>query len=63
MHILNIKDHPDRFLLEFIIWMTDFQHKKILSSKNLYIDGTFHVPKDFYQLLVILYNDDVTAKR
>ena len=61
-HIINLKSHPERFLLEFIIWMTDFQHKKIISSKHLYIDRTFHVPKNFYQLIIILYYDELTNK-
>ena len=62
-HITNLKSYPEEFLLEFIIWMTDFQHKKIISSKHLYIDGTFHVPKNFYQLIIILYYGELTNKR
>ena len=33
---------------------------RLRSSKNIFIDGTFHHPPGFYQLLIIMYKDIIT---
>ena len=43
---------------EHFIFISNFQITKILTSKHLYIDGTFLKPKGFTELIIILYHDD-----
>lgn len=46
--------------LEYIIWANSENLKRIKVSKNLFVDGTFHHPPEFYQLLIIMYKDVIT---
>lgn len=46
--------------LEYIIWGNDENIKRINKSKHFYIDATFHHPKDFKQLLILMYKDIIT---
>ena len=46
--------------LEYIIWANDENIQRIRKSNHLYIDGTFHHPKEFKQLLIIMYKDIIT---
>ena len=48
---------------EHIIFMSPFQIRRIAKSKHLYFDCTFVYPKEFMQLIVILYFDDDIQKR
>ena len=34
---------------------------RLKASKHLFIDGTFHHPPDFYQMLIIMYKDIITG--
>jgi len=45
---------------EYIIWANDENIKRIRKSNHLYIDCTFHHPKEFKQLLIIMYKDIIT---
>ena len=47
--------------LEYIIWGNEENLKRMRKSKHLYIDGTFHHPKDFKHLLIIMYKDIITS--
>ena len=47
--------------LEYIIWGNAENIMRIKASKNLFIDGTFHHPPDFYQMLIIMYKDIITG--
>ena len=46
--------------LEYIIWVNDENLHRIRKSRHLYIDGTFHHPKEFNQMLIIMYKDIIT---
>ena len=46
---------------EFIIWCNDENLNRIRKSKNIFIDGTFHHPPGFYQLIIIMYKDIITG--
>ena len=48
-------------LLEYIIWGNIENIMRLKASKNLFIDGTFHHPPDFYQMLIIMYKDIITG--
>ena len=43
---------------EHFIFISNFQIRKICTSKHLYIDGTFIKPKGFTELIIILYHDE-----
>ena len=44
-------------ILEYIIWGNDENIKRIRKSNYLYIDGTFHHPPEYQQLLItVFYN-------
>ena len=43
--------------LEYIIWANDENLQRIRKSFHLYIDETFHHPKDFKQMIIIMYKD------
>ena len=45
---------------EYIIWANDENIKRIRKSKHYYLDGTFHHPKEFKQLLILMYKDIIT---
>ena len=46
--------------LEYVIWANSENILRLKVSKNLFIDATFHHPKEFYQLLIIMYKDIIT---
>ena len=41
--------------LEYIIWRNEENLKRLRKSKHFYIDETFHHPKEFKQLLILMY--------
>ena len=45
---------------EFIIWAFEENIKRIRKPKYFYIDGTFHHPPEFKQLLIKMYKDIIT---
>ena len=51
------------FLHEHIIYCSDYFIKKLRLATHWYIDGTFVVPPNFKQLIVILYREDFSGKR
>ena len=46
---------------EYIIWGNNENISRMRQSKNFFIDGTFHHPQEFKQLLVIMYKDIITG--
>ena len=46
-----------RLKLEYFIWGNDFFVNRCRLSSNIFIDGTFHIPPKFTQLLIIMYYD------
>ena len=51
------------FLHEHIIYCSAYFIKKLRTATHWYIDGTFIVPPNFKQMIVILYRDDISGKR
>ena len=49
-------------LLEYIIWGNDENISRLRLSKNYFIDGTFHHPPEFKQLLIIMYRDIISSQ-
>ena len=46
---------------EYIIWGNNENIIRMRQSKNYFIDGTFHHPPDFTQLLIIMYKDIISG--
>ena len=46
---------------EYIIWGNNENISRMRQSKNFFIDGTFHHPEDFKQLMLIMYKDIITG--
>ena len=46
--------------LEYIIWGNAENIMRLKVTKNLFIDGTFHHPPGYYQLIIIMYKDIIT---
>ena len=46
---------------EYIIWGNNENILRMRQSKNYFIDGTFHHPPDFTQLLIIMYKDIISG--
>ena len=40
-----------------IIWMSNFNIKRIRYSNHYYLDGTYIATKEFYQILILMYYD------
>ena len=58
---LGFKENTTTLLInEFIIWTIEENIKRIRKAKYFYIDGTFHHPPEFKQLLIIMYKDIIT---
>ena len=47
-------------LLDYIIWANNENISRIRISNVLFLDGTFHHPKEYKQLLVLMFNDLIT---
>lgn len=47
---------------EFFIWASDFLILRTRDSEYLKINSTFHYPKGFAQLMIIMYYDQVIDK-
>ena len=48
---------------ESFIWANDFFLNRIKESQYLFIDSTFHIPKGFYQFLIIMYYDEIIKRK
>ena len=46
--------------LEYIIWGNAENIMRIKATKNLFVDGTFHHPPGYYQMIIIMYKDIIT---
>ena len=44
-------------LNEYIIWYNEENIRRFRKTKNIFVDGTFHHPPGFAQLLIIMYKD------
>lgn len=42
-----------------IIYASDFHLKRLAESKNLFLDCTYIHPPEFYQLLILMYLDNI----
>ena len=51
------------FLHEHMIFISNYFIKKVKLASHIYIDGTFLYPKDFKQLIIILYRNDESGIR
>ena len=47
---------------EYFIWSSDSIIARIRKSNHLFIDTTFHHPKDFTQLLIIIFKDYISSE-
>ena len=47
---------------EYFIWTSDQIIARIRKSKHLFIDSTFHHPKNYTQLMIIIFKDFITAE-
>ena len=45
---------------EYVIWANDENLKRMRKSNHYYIDCTFHHPKEYKQLLIVMYKDIIT---
>ena len=63
IYIYKAKNSDQLIKHELIIFISPFPIRKILISLYLYIDYIFIYPKDFKQLLVILYYNEEIQKR
>ena len=46
---------------EYIIWGNNENISLMRQSRNFFIDGTFHHPEEFTQLILIMYKDIITS--
>ena len=46
---------------EYIIWGNNENISRMRQSRNFFIDGTFHHPEEFTQLILIMYKDIITS--
>ena len=53
--LLYNKTGKNQFKHEHMIFVSNFFIRKLNNTRHWYVDGTFVYPKDFSQLIVILY--------
>ena len=53
-------DNLKQEIIEYIIWANAENINRIRVSKNIFIDGTFHHPPGYTQMLIIMYKDIIT---
>ena len=66
-HTIYLKDAVHKYIYNskgdaiywhrHIIWMSNFNIKRIRFSNHYYLDGTYIATKEFYQLLILIYCD------
>ena len=52
-----------RINFECFIWGNDFFLQRFRQSKYIFIDGTFHIPKDFAQFIILMYYDEQIERK
>ena len=52
--------HKKNLFNEYIIWGNNENIKRFRKTKNIFIDGTFHHPPGFLQMIIIMYKDIIT---
>ena len=63
-HVFKYLNYKNRRLrLEYFIWGNDFFISRCRNSKNIFVDGTYHYPATFTQLLIIMYYDDLLLRK
>ena len=62
-YIYKSTNSDEQIQHEHIIFISPFQIRRISKSEHLYFDCTFVYPKDFCQLIFILYFDADIQKR
>ena len=61
--LLYTTDGNNLYWHKHIIWITNYNINMIQLSPYLYIDGAFISTKDFYQLIIIMYYDELGKKK
>ena len=46
-----------------IIWISNYNIKRISNSLHFYLDATYVSTKEFYQLLILMYFDNNSKKK
>ena len=54
---IEVPNKKSPVLLDYIIWANNKNISRILISEVHFLDGTFHHPKRYKQLLVLMFND------
>ena len=57
---IDVPNKKESILLSYIIWGNDENIRRIRISKNIFIDGTFHHPPEYKQMLILMYKDVLT---
>ena len=57
---IEVPDKKEPVLLDYIIWGNNENISRIRLSKILFLDGTFHHPQEYKQLLILMYRDIIT---
>ena len=60
LYIPVIKNPP--FSSEYFIWSTNQIIARAYITNHLFIDGTFHHPINYAQLLIIIFKDTITSE-
>ena len=45
---------------EYVVWVNEENIKRMRKANHYYIDCTFHHPKEYKQLLIVMYKDIIT---
>ena len=61
--LLYTTDGKNVYWHKHIIWITNYNINRIQLSPYLYIEGTFISTKDFYQLIIFMYYDELSNKK
>jgi len=57
---IEAADNLNQETNEYIIWANAENINRIRVSKNIFIDGTFHHPPGYTQMLIFMYKDIIT---
>ena len=57
---IEIPKKENAVLLDYIIWGNNENISRIRLAKTLYLDGTYHHPVEYKQLLILMYRDVLT---
>ena len=59
---VELPEKKDRNLIEYAIWCNDINIERMRESEHWMMDATFHHPKEFIQMLIIIYIDPLTKE-